>query len=97
MQKCSIDSIAERDVRLRIRVYYPRGLQQEPIISKLISEHGLMVNRMSTRRNTQSQQRRFDLELTGAIAQIQSGLIYLESLNLKLKGKPNPDGDSWYC
>ena len=90
----SIDSIAERDIRLRIRVYYPRGLQQEPIISQLISEHGLRVNKMGAARDAQSRHRGFDLELTGAIAQIQSGLIYLESLNLQLKGKPNPDGDS---
>jgi hypothetical protein len=73
----AIDSIAKRDIRLRIRVYYPQGLQQEPIISQL-AEYGLRVNKMGTGRDSQSQQRRFDLELTGAIAQIQSGLIYLE-------------------
>lgn len=47
-------------------------------------------------RHTQPQQRKLDLELTGSIAQVQSGLTYLESLNLRLEGRPNPDGDSWY-
>lgn len=38
-----------------------------------------------------------DLELIGSIQHIQKGLEYLESLHLPIRGKPNPDGDSWYC
>lgn len=91
-----VESIAEQVTRLRIRVYFPRGLQQEPIISQLVAEHELVVNAIGIGWDAQSRQRRFDLELTGAIAQIQSGLSYLESLNLRLEGKPNPDGDGWY-
>jgi L-aspartate semialdehyde sulfurtransferase ferredoxin len=92
----SIGSIAKRDIRLRIRVYPSQSLEQEPIVTRLISEHGLRVKKMGVKRNTPSPQRRFDLELNGSIAQIQSGLKYLESLNLRLEGKPNPDGDGWY-
>ncbi|MEH1789907.1 hypothetical protein [Nostoc sp.] len=37
----------------------------------------------------------FDIELQGTVPQISSGLAYLESLNLRIVGKPNADGDSW--
>ncbi|MBI4784333.1 MAG: NIL domain-containing protein [Oscillatoriophycideae cyanobacterium NC_groundwater_1537_Pr4_S-0.65um_50_18] len=88
--------MADRLVHLRIRVCLSHNLQQEFIISQLRSKHGLRVNMAGAMRHTQPQQRKLDLELTGSIAQVQSGLTYLESLNLRLEGRPNPDGDSWY-
>jgi len=94
-QLSSTRSIADRTVHLRIRVHLLHVAQQELIVSQLTSEHGLRVDARAMRL-TPSRQRKLDLELTGAIAQIQGGLTYLESLNLKLEGKPNPDGDSWH-
>jgi hypothetical protein len=39
----------------------------------------------------------FDIELRGTVPQISNGLAYLESLNLRIVGKPNADGDGWFC
>lgn len=36
----------------------------------------------------------FDIELRGTVPQISSDLAYLESLNLRIVGKLNADGDS---
>ena len=84
--------------KVRLRLYIPQCYQQEPVISRLISAHGLVVN--ITKAIVEEHTDRhgyFDLELQGTPPQISSGLTYLESLNLTIKGKPNADGDSWYC
>lgn len=81
---------------LRIRIFIPELHYHESIFSRLVNDHKLAVNVIRTVLRTDSQTRQLDLELTGTIAQIQSGLTYLESLNLKIRGKPNPAGDSWY-
>jgi hypothetical protein len=89
-------SIAEGEIRFRIRVHVPQTCVQKTIISKLISEHGLAVNVTGIQWDQPVQHSQLDLELVGSIAKIHSGLTYLKSLNLTLKGKPNPDGDGWY-
>jgi len=81
---------------LRIRVFIPESQHHEPIFSRLVSDHKLAVNVIRTVLRSDNQLRQLDLELTGTIAQIKSGLDYLEFLNLKIRGKPNPSGDSWY-
>ena len=81
---------------LRIRIFIPKLHYQEPIFSRLVNDHNLAVNVIHTVLATDGQPRQLDLELTGTIAQIRSGLAYLESLNLKIRGKPNPAGDSWH-
>ncbi|MBD0340900.1 MAG: NIL domain-containing protein, partial [Microcoleus sp. Co-bin12] len=37
----------------------------------------------------------FDLELRGTTKQIQSGLIYLDELDLELWGELSPEEDGW--
>jgi L-aspartate semialdehyde sulfurtransferase ferredoxin len=81
---------------LRLRILIPESHHHEPIFSRLVVDHKLAVKIIRTVLGTDDQPRQFDLELTGTIAQMQSGLAYLESLNLKIRGKPNPAGDSWY-
>ncbi|RAM50486.1 MAG: hypothetical protein C6Y22_16405 [Hapalosiphonaceae cyanobacterium JJU2] len=82
----------------RLRLYIPQCYQNQPIISQLISKYGLVVNitGASLEKNA-GKEGCFDVQLKGDISQISSGLSYLASLNLKIIGKPNADGDSWYC
>lgn len=83
--------------QIRLRVYIPKSYLQEPIISRLISLHNLVVNITGAMLGTKTDgDGCFDLEIRGTVAQISSGLAYLEALNLKIVGKVNVDGDSWY-
>lgn len=84
--------------QIRLRVHIPPSYQQEPVIYRLIYDYGLVVNITGAMlgKNT-AEQGYFDLELRGKLQQISKGLSYLESLNLKIVGKPNAAGDSWHC
>jgi L-aspartate semialdehyde sulfurtransferase ferredoxin len=84
--------------KIRLRLQIPQRYQQEPVISRLIATYGLVVNITGAMLGKHTDgEGRFDIEIDGTIAQIWRGLAYLESLNLKIFGKPNSDGDSWYC
>ncbi|MBD2432754.1 MULTISPECIES: NIL domain-containing protein [Fischerella] len=84
--------------QIRLRLYIPACYQHQPVISQLISKYNLVVNitGASLGKNT-GYEGYFDIQIRGDISQISSGLSYLESLNLKIVGKPNVDGDSWFC
>ncbi|MCP6762396.1 MAG: NIL domain-containing protein [Fischerella sp. CENA71] len=84
--------------QIRLRLYIPQCYQHKPIISQLISNYGLVVNitGASLEKNADNEGC-FDVQIKGDTSQISSGLSYLASLNLKIIGKPNADGDSWYC
>lgn len=75
-----------------MRLYIPQQQLHEAIVPHL-SLQGLTVNVVGISERLQEQ---VDLEMWGTIAQIHSALSYLESLNLTIKGKPNPDGDGWH-
>lgn len=81
--------------QIRLRIYIPQRYQQEPIISRLTSEYGLIVNITEAVLLPDCDWGKFDLELRGTPSQICSGLTYLEELQLKLLGKPNTYGDGW--
>ncbi|MFQ4143545.1 NIL domain-containing protein [Chlorogloeopsis sp. ULAP02] len=84
--------------RLRVRLHIPQCYLQEPIISQMISRHGLTINIMRAELDNHTHhQGCFDLELRGSLSQIGNCLNYLELLNIKIFGKPNTDGDSWHC
>lgn len=83
--------------RIRLRVLIPQQHRQQPVISHLVSAYGLSINISKALLKPNDRPGQFDLELTGTIAQIQAGLAYLASLDLVIQGKPNPDGDGWYC
>ena len=94
-----VSSHSESSVnQIRLRVHIPLSYQQEPVIYRLISNYGLVVNITGAMlgENT-AEQGYFDLELRGTTQQISKGLSYLESLNIKIVGKPNAAGDSWHC
>ena len=92
-----ISSVSDKSnaTQIRIRIYIPQRYQQEPIISRLTSEYGLIVNITEAMLLPDNAQGKFDLELKGTLSQICSGLTYLEKLQLKILGKPNAYGDSW--
>ncbi len=83
--------------RIRLRVLIPQQRHQQPVISHLVSACGLSVNISQALLKRNDRPGQFDLELTGTIGQLQAGLAYLASLDLVIQGKPNPDGDGWYC
>ncbi|MBW4421471.1 MAG: NIL domain-containing protein [Myxacorys californica WJT36-NPBG1] len=82
---------------VRVHISIPHQYQQEPIISRLISEHSLVVNITGAIVGTNLHEKGlFDLELNGTPEKICSGLLYLQTLGIKLIGKPNAEGDSWH-
>ncbi len=84
--------------QIRLQIFFPHYYQQQPILSRLVSDCALTFNITGARLGIHCEWGgNLDLELRGTIEQIRKGLIYLESLNLKIVGKPNPDRDSWYC
>ncbi|MEH2148376.1 NIL domain-containing protein [Nostoc sp.] len=95
-----VSSVYEKSqvTQIRLRIHIPKCYLQAPVISQLISTYGLVVNitKAMLQPNTNGQGC-FDIELRGTVPQICSGLAYLESLNLRIVGKPNADGDSWFC
>lgn len=93
----SVSSRREPITRLRIRLSVDNCNRQESITTPLISTYGLIVkvtNRMLAAEGTSQQ---FDLELVGTTAQLQAGLAYLNSLDSRIQGKANADGDGWHC
>lgn len=89
---------SSKSTKIRLRLHIPGHYQQEPVISRLIAIHGLVVNITGAMLGKQTNgEGRFDLELRGTVPQIRHGLAYLESLNLKIVGKPNTEGDGWSC
>lgn len=92
-----VSSVSDKSnvTQIRLRIYIPQRYQQEPIISHLTSEHGLIVNITEAMLIPDKAQGKFDLELRGTPSQICSGLNYLEALQLKILGKPNAYGDGW--
>ena len=69
----------------RIRLRIPKDYHQEPVISRLVSDYGLIVNITAAILGANAvEDGWFDLELQGTDAQIQSGLTYLRDLELEV-------------
>lgn len=69
----------------RIRLRIPKDYHQEPVISRLVSDYGLIVNITAAILGANAVgDGWFDLELKGTEAQIQSGLAYLHELELEV-------------
>lgn len=69
----------------RIRLRIPKDFHQEPVISRLVSDHGLTVNINAAMLGTDAiGDGWFDLDLQGTTAQIHSGLTYLNKLGLEI-------------
>ena len=87
----------DRCITTRVHLQIPARYRHEPVISRLISEFGLAVNITGAMVGSNTDERGyFDLELRGTVLQISNGLAFLKSLDLKVVGKPNSDGDEWH-
>jgi L-aspartate semialdehyde sulfurtransferase ferredoxin len=94
----ALEKIGKNNItQIRLRLYIPPHYHQEPVISRLISEYDLRINITGAMLGENTNwQGCFDLEICGNLPQISRCLAYLESLNMKIKGKPNACGDSWH-
>ena len=69
----------------RIRIRIPTDYHQEPVISRLVSNYGLIVNiRAALLAANAVGDGWFDLDLQGTETQIQNGLTYLQELELEV-------------
>jgi ABC-type methionine transport system ATPase subunit len=92
----SVEVNDRRPTQKRIRVRIPKNYHQEPIISRLISHHGLTVNIAAALLGANARDDGwFDLELHGSREQIQSGLIYLDELDLEVWHDSTEQEDGW--
>ena len=80
----------------RIRIQIPAKYHQQPIISELASRHGVKVNIVAAILGANAQgDGWFDLELNGSPQQINSALIYLAELNVRVWNKAVAEPDVW--
>jgi hypothetical protein len=84
-----------RRTTTRIAMRVPKRCQKEPIISRLASVHGLTVNILAALLSDSDEDGWFTLELAGTTSQIQSGIIYLEDLDLEIWDKTTTEEESW--
>ncbi len=85
-----------RPTQKRIRVRIPKAYQGEPVISRLVSHHGLTVNIAAALLGANARDDGwFDLELQGTGSQICDGLLYLNELDLQIWQDTNSGEESW--
>lgn len=85
-----------RPVQTRLRLCIPKQYSQEPIISRLMTQHGLIVNIAAALLSASAHEAGwFDLELRGTNTQIRSALLYLNDLDLKVWCGEDTEETSW--
>lgn len=86
-----------RPTQTRIRIKIPQRYHQEPVISRLISDHKLTVNlNQALLGANSSNDGWFDLDLQGSNRQIQSALIYLAEMDIEIWSKStDPEEEIW--
>ncbi|XWK87960.1 MAG: NIL domain-containing protein [Phormidium sp.] len=92
------NSVADdRPTQTRIRIKIPQKYHQEPVISRLISDHKLTVNlNQALLGANASNDGWFDLDLQGSTRQIQSALIYLAEMDIEIWSKStDPEAEIW--
>lgn len=96
-ERNSVDYLeADRHTQTRIKIRIPKNLHDEPVISRLISQHGVTVNiAAALLSSNQRDDGWFDLELRGTSSQISSALTFLNELDLEIWGQSNPQEDGW--
>jgi len=91
-----VNTEEKRRTTTRIAMRVPRSCYGEPIISRLSCEHGLIVNIIAALLGESPEEDGwFTLELTGTTQQIQTGIIYLEELDLEIWDKTAVEEESW--
>ena len=85
-----------RATKKRIKIRIPKDFHEEPIISRLVSHHGVTVNIAGALLGANARDDGwFDLELRGTTREIQSALTYLDELDLEIWGQSNLEEDGW--
>lgn len=85
-----------RQTQTRIRLRIPKTYHQEPVISRLISEHGVTVNIAAALLGANARDDGwFDLELRGTPPQLDSALLYLNELDLEIWRDAEAQQDGW--
>lgn len=89
----------ETDTRVtqtRIRVRIPKTYHEEPILSRLVSHHGVTINITAALLGANARDDGwFDLELQGSANCIQSALTYLNELDLEIWQGADQEKDGW--
>lgn len=89
-------SVVDSLTKTRIKIQIPKTCQNEPVISRLTSDYGLTFNITKAMLEANNREEGvLELELIGTPEQIQRATAYLLKLQVKIWGKPNPDGDAW--
>jgi len=95
----SLSTLPTEDNRVtttQITMRVPQNYHEEPVISRLVSEHGVIVNITAALLGENSKEDGwFNLELKGTKSQIQSALIYLEELDLEIWNKQVEEEENW--
>jgi ABC-type methionine transport system ATPase subunit len=83
-------------IQARITMRVPQNHHKEPIISRLVSEHGLTVNIVAAILGENAKEDGwFNLELEGTNEQIQGALVYLKELDLEVWDKSKSNDEIW--
>ncbi len=86
------DHLTSTYITLRI----PKDYHNEPVISRLVSEHGLVVNIAAAMMGEASHEEGwFKLELRGKPAQIESALAFLQELHLEFWKNDSATDEDW--
>jgi ABC-type methionine transport system ATPase subunit len=86
----------DRLIQTRIRIRIPKHYNEEPVISRIVSEHGVTVNIAAAFLGANARDDGwFDLELRGKSSQIQSALMYLNEMDLEIWGDSYQEKDGW--
>lgn len=82
----------DRPTKTRVRIRIPKQYQEEPVISRLISHHGVTVNIAAALLGANARDDGwFDLELIGTTRQLQSALTYLDEMDLEIWRKSDKE------
>ena len=83
----------DRHTQTRIRLRIPQQYQQEPVISRLVSDYALTISITAAILGANGKgDGWFDLTLQGASTHIEGALTYLNDLNLEIWNEVETDG-----
>ncbi len=82
-----------KTVAITLRI--PETYHREPIITRLVSEHGLTVNITAALLGENAGDGWFSMDLQGTEEQLRGALEYLQQMDLEIWDKTNEDRMSW--
>ncbi|MEH2313753.1 MAG: NIL domain-containing protein [Nostoc sp.] len=79
-----------------IQIRIPKDLHEESVISQLVYHYGVTIIIADAQVSTNVPQHScFHLQLRGTVSQIESTLIYLDELDLKVLHQSSPEENGW--